>query len=52
MAQHDRELTVRSTVTNARYTGTLSADGKEIAGAFAEGPLQQPMIFRHPGGAR
>ena len=52
IAQHERELAVKSTVTSARYTGTLSADGKEIAGTFAEGALQQAMTFRRAGGAR
>src|SRR2546421_482093 len=52
IAQHERSVTLTSTVTSSAYTGTLSSDGTEITGTFTEGALQQPMTFRHAAGAR
>ena len=49
IAPHARDVTLTSTVTSAAYTGTLSADGKEISGTFSEGSLKQPITFRRAG---
>jgi len=42
----ERRVTLESTVTPSAYSGSLSADGTEIAGTFKEGALEQPMTFR------
>ena len=42
----DGRVTLASTVMPATYSGTLSADGREIAGVFKEGAAEQPMTFR------
>ena len=52
IAQHGRDVALTSTVTSAAFTGTLSADGKELAGTFGEGPLKQPLTFRRAAGAK
>jgi hypothetical protein len=46
ISQRERSVTITSNVVPAAYTGTLSADGGEIAGTFTEGSLKQPMTFR------
>jgi len=46
ISQRERDVTITSNVTPAVYTGTLSADSREIAGTFSEGSLKQPMTFR------
>jgi hypothetical protein len=52
IAQHERGVTLTSTVTSSAYTGTLSSDGTEITGTFTEGALKQPMTFRRAAAAR
>jgi hypothetical protein len=46
ISQRERSVTLTSNVTPAAYTGTLTADGREIEGTFTEGSLKQPMTFR------
>jgi hypothetical protein len=46
IAQRERSVTLTSTVTSAKYAGTLSADGAEISGTYSEASLQRPMTFR------
>jgi hypothetical protein len=46
IAQRERSVTITSNVTSAAYSGALSTDSSEIAGAFSEGSLKQAMTFR------
>jgi hypothetical protein len=52
IAQHERSVTLTSTVTSSAYSGTLSPDGAEITGTFTEGALKQPLTFRRAAAAR
>jgi hypothetical protein len=46
VTQSARSVTVEVKVTGASYTGLLNADGSELAGTFARGPVLAPLTFR------
>jgi len=52
IAAQQHGVTLTSTVTAAVFAGTLSADGKELAGTFTEGALMQAVTFKRAGAAR
>ena len=52
IAAQQRGVTLTSTVTAAVFAGTLSADGKELAGNFTEGALKQAVTFKRAAAAR
>jgi hypothetical protein len=44
--QEGETLLVVSSATGIRFEGRLSADGREIAGAVLQGPLELPVVLR------
>jgi hypothetical protein len=47
-----RNVTLASTVANAAYSGTVSADGMRISGSFTGDSLDQPLTFSRNADAR
>jgi len=46
VTQSDRYLRIESGDTGINFEGRLSADQREIAGTFEQGPLESPLVLR------